>query len=55
MEKLTIFDEPDLKLCPRCGTDNLDYEDAPTDVVCEACKAHFRIKTVLVEIELPSL
>ena len=50
MEKLTIFEEGEQKACPKCGADALDYEDAPTDVVCEACKTHFHIKTVLVEI-----
>jgi len=55
MEKLTIFEEGDQKLCPHCGADGLDFKDAPTDVFCERCGTHFRIKDVLVEIELPSL
>lgn len=55
MEKLVIFEEGEPKLCPQCGNDALDYEDAPTDVFCERCGTHFKVKTVLVEINQPSL
>lgn len=55
MQKLTIFEEGELKVCPRCGADDLDYTDAPTDVVCEQCETHYHVKAVLVEIDKPSL
>jgi hypothetical protein len=49
VEKITIYEEGELKVCPRCGADALDYEDAPTDVVCKECETHYTIKTVLFE------
>jgi len=48
MEKRKEYEEGDIMDCPRCGSVDLDYEEAPTTGKCNACGLEFTIKTVLV-------
>jgi len=48
MEKRKEYEEDDIISCPRCGSDDLDYEQAPTTGKCNTCGLHFTIKKVLV-------
>jgi len=42
------YAEGEAVLCPKCGSVDLDYDDAPTHGKCNSCELGFAIRTVLV-------
>ena len=48
MEKRKEFAEGEHVVCPKCGSDDLDYEEAPDFAKCNACGQTFTIRTVLI-------
>lgn len=48
MEKREEYGEGDVVVCPRCGSDNVDYEEAPVKAKCQSCRLEFELRTVAV-------
>ena len=48
MEKRKEYAEGEIISCPKCGSDDLDYEDAPDRAKCNSCELKFSIRQVVV-------
>jgi len=48
MEKRKEYAESEIITCPECGSDDLDYEDAPELAKCLTCGLEFTIRQVAV-------
>ena len=48
MEKRKEYTEGDTITCPKCDSDDVDYEEAPDRAKCNSCGLEFTIKTVAV-------
>ena len=48
MEKRKEYAEGETISCPKCGSDDLDCEEAPDCGKCNSCKLEFSLRTVLV-------
>jgi ribosomal protein S27E len=48
MEKRKEYAEGETITCPKCGGDDLDYDDAPAHAKCNSCGLAFTIKTVVI-------
>ena len=48
MEKHKEYAEGEIITCPKCGGDDLDYEEAPDKAKCLACGLEFTIRQVAV-------
>jgi DNA-directed RNA polymerase subunit RPC12/RpoP len=48
MEKRKEYAEGELITCPRCGSDDLDCEEAPDQAKCLTCGLKFAIRQVAV-------
>jgi transcription elongation factor Elf1 len=42
------YKEDDIKTCPRCGSDDVDYDEAPGHAKCQSCGLEFEIRTVVI-------
>jgi transcription elongation factor Elf1 len=34
--------------CPKCGSEDVDYDDAPSHAKCQSCGLEFEIRTVAI-------
>ena len=48
MEKRREFAEGEQLCCPKCESDDVDYDDAPEVAKCNACGQKFSIRQVVV-------
>ena len=48
MEKRREYKEGDIIVCPKCGSDDVDYDEAPAHAKCQSCGLEFEIRTVAV-------
>jgi transcription elongation factor Elf1 len=48
MEKRKEYAEDDIMTCPKCDSDNVDYEEAPDRAKCLTCGLKFTIRQVAV-------
>ena len=48
MEKRKEYAEGEVISCPKCGGDDLDYEEAPDQAKCNTCGLEFSIRQVAV-------
>jgi ribosomal protein S27E len=48
MEKRKEYADGEIITCPKCGGDDLDYDDAPAHAKCNSCGLAFTIKTVVI-------
>ena len=48
MEKRKEYAEGDIMTCPKCGSDDVDYEEAPSRARCQSCGLEFEIRTVAI-------
>ncbi|MDD4986788.1 MAG: hypothetical protein PHQ43_13630 [Dehalococcoidales bacterium] len=48
MEKRKEYAEGDIITCPKCDSDDVDYEQAPDQAKCQNCGLKFTIRTVAV-------
>jgi ribosomal protein S27E len=48
VEKRKEYEEGDIIVCPRCGSDDLDCDEAPSHAKCNSCGQEMRTKTVLI-------
>jgi len=47
-EKRKEYAEGDIVTCPRCDSDDVDYDEAPSRARCQSCGLEFEIRTVAV-------
>jgi transcription elongation factor Elf1 len=52
MEKRKEYAEGEIITCPKCGGDDLDYEEAPDKAKCLTCGLEFTIRQVAVWEEM---
>jgi len=50
-EKRKEYAEGEPITCPKCGGDDMDYEEAPNYAKCNSCGQEFEIRTLLVWVE----
>jgi transcription elongation factor Elf1 len=48
VEKRKEYAEGDIKTCPKCDSDDVDYEEAPSRAKCQSCGLEFEIRTVAI-------
>ena len=48
MEKRKEYAEGEPIDCPKCGSDDLDYDEAPDCAKCNSCGQTFTIRQVLI-------
>ncbi len=48
MEKRKEYAEGETIFCPKCGGDDLDYDDAPEHAKCNTCGLKFSLRQVAV-------
>jgi uncharacterized protein (DUF983 family) len=48
VEKRKEYEEGDIIVCPRCGSDDLDCDESPSHAKCNSCGQEMRTKTVLI-------
>jgi len=48
MEKRKEYKADDIIVCPRCGSDDVDYDEAPDNARCRACGQPFELRTVVI-------
>lgn len=48
MEKRKEYEEGDIIVCPRCGSDDLDCDESPSHAKCNSCGLEMRTKTVII-------
>ena len=47
-EKRKEYKEGDIMVCPKCGSDDVDYDQAPDNAKCQSCGLEFKIRTVAI-------
>ena len=47
-EKRKEYKEGDIMVCPKCGSDDVDYDEAPDNAKCQSCGLEFEIRTVAI-------
>lgn len=47
-EKRKEYGVLEIITCPKCGSDEIDYDDAPEKAKCNSCETEFTLKTVAV-------
>ena len=48
VEKRKEYAEGDIMTCPRCDSDDVDYDEAPNRARCQSCGLEFEIRTVTI-------
>jgi len=48
VEQRKEYAEGEIISCPKCDSDDLDYEDAPNRAKCNSCGLKFSIRQVVV-------
>ena len=48
VEKRKEYPEGEPIDCPKCGSDDLDYDEAPNHARCNSCEQTFTIRAVLI-------
>lgn len=48
MEKREEYRQGEVIVCPRCRSDDVDYEEAPDKAKCQSCGLEFEIRTVAI-------
>jgi ribosomal protein S27E len=48
MEKRKEYAEGDIMTCPKCDSDDVDYDKAPSRARCQSCGLEFEIRTVAI-------
>ena len=48
MEKREEYGQGDVIVCPHCGSDDVDFEEAPENAKCKSCGLEFELRTVAI-------
>jgi len=47
-ERRKEYKEDDIMVCPKCGSDDVDCDEAPDQAKCQSCGLEFEIRTVAI-------